>query len=199
MIQPRARHSIEELAKAAHWAGGIKKGRGWDVVEREIGITLPDDYKEMMSIFPSGFFRNAVSFNNPIDERTDFEKFVREDVRNTIEVIGDRDLDYLEDTDYRLFPEPGGLLPWGNDMQGGMFCWLTKPDDPNQWPVAYYSQDLLEWSEHNGGTIEVIWEILTHVGDDNILHRRLDHELPIFRVPSTYMGNDEWLPHAEYR
>jgi hypothetical protein len=45
MGQSRARRSIDELAKAARWTGGINQGRDWDLVEREIGATLPDDYK----------------------------------------------------------------------------------------------------------------------------------------------------------
>ncbi len=199
MSHAQARRSIDALADAVKWTGGIKKGRDWDTVEREISGTLPRDYKEMMSRFPSGSFRNAVSLGNPIDARIDLATFVREEIREMIETIGHEDLDYLENTDYRLFPEAGGLLPWGNDLQGGIFCWVTKPADPDEWPVAYCNQDLLEWREHSGGIVEVVWEVLTCTGDDNILHRDLAHEEAIFRVPSTYMGNGEWQPNEEYR
>lgn len=176
-----------------------KKGRDWGVVEERMGTALPDDYKEMMGRFPSGFFRNAVSFENPIDSRVDLDDFVRNRVQRTIGALGNPDLEYLQSTDYHVFPQPGGLLPWGNDLQGGIFCWRTEPDDPNQWPIAYYSADLLKWFEHDGGVVEIIWEVLTHAGRDNILRRNLDHEQPVFRVPSTYMGDGEWVANAGYR
>lgn len=199
MSGKQARRSIDEIARAAQWDGRIEPGRDWATVEREIGIGLPDDYKELMARFPSGFYRNAVSLDNPIDARTNLETFVREEIREMVEIIGHEELDYLEGTAYRLFPEPGGLLPWGNDLQGGMFCWITDPADPDKWPIAYYSQDLLEWREHHGPITEVIWEVLTHSGEDNILSRDLDDEPAVFRVPSVYAGDGVWIPHPEYR
>lgn len=199
MSQVPARRSIDEIARAAQWSGGIKQGRDWNIVERQLGTVLPDDYKQLMTRFPSGFFRNAINLDNPIDARTDLDRFLREDVWEVIDIIGHPTNGYLAGTGYRTFPGPRGLLPWGNDLQGGMFCWVTDPGDPNQWPVAYNDRDDDGWREHSGGITGVIWEILTHNGDDNILHINLDHELPVFRVPSTYGPGDKWTPHPEYR
>ncbi|SEP53773.1 SMI1/KNR4 family protein [Amycolatopsis saalfeldensis] len=199
MSQPRAQHSIDEIARVAQWNGRIQPGRDWKSVEQEIGTTLPDDYKELLNRFPSGSYRNAITVSNPVDSRTDYAKFIREDIHGTLEILGDEGLEYIEDTGYRTFPELGGLLPWGHDGQGGMFCWITEPADPNQWRVAYYSQGLGEWREHSGPMTDVIWKVLTGTGDDNIFRWDLAHELAIFRVPSTLLANGEWLPYAEYR
>ncbi|MGV9298152.1 SMI1/KNR4 family protein [Amycolatopsis sp. NPDC003676] len=194
------RHSIDELAQASGWTGGIRQGRDWADVERKLGVSLPDDYKAMLSRFPSGFFRNAVSFENPIDARVDLEEFARDCVGRVVATLSDERLEYLCDTGYAPFPEPAGLLPWGGDLQGGMFCWLTEPADPNQWPIAYYSADLREWFEYDGGVVEMIREVLARPGGDNLLRRDLDHEEPVFRIPSTYAGESRgWIPDAEYR
>ncbi|MFF0148707.1 SUKH superfamily protein [Amycolatopsis sulphurea] len=199
MDQSQGRRSIDELAEAAGWTGSINQGRDWDTVERALGLTLPEDYKAMMSRFPSGFFRNAVWITNPIDARVDLGTFLREDVHEVVESFSGENGDFMEDTNYALFPAPGGLLPWGNDLQGGKFFWLTKGIDPNEWPVVYWSRDLFEWTEHDSGVVDAIMKILTCAGDDNIIRMDLGEEESIFRVPSTYMGNGGWLPHEEYR
>lgn len=200
MNETPARRSIDEIAEAAQWDGGIRQGRDWETVEHEIGTRLPGDYKELLSRFPSGTFRDAITVVNPIDERTDFAKFLRDDIRDMLEILGDEGLEYLEGTDYRVFPEPGGLLPWGQDGQGGIFCWLTGSAGPDRWRVAYYSRNADEWREHEGPMTALVWEVLTAVGDTTILHWDFDEHLPaVFRVPSTHMGDGVWIPHPEYR
>ncbi|ATY11526.1 hypothetical protein CU254_14470 [Amycolatopsis sp. AA4] len=191
---------IEEIVEITRWTGSIRPGRDWSTVERDIGTVLPDDYKELFSRFPSGAFCDAIVVANPVDARTDYPRFLREDVLGTLEILADERLEYLNGTNYRLFPAEGGLLPWGGDGQGGMFCWLTEPADPNRWLIAHYNADFREWFEYEGGVVEMIWEVLTRPGGDNLLRRDLDHEEPIFRVPSTYAGERlGWIPNPEYR
>ncbi|MGV9292905.1 hypothetical protein [Amycolatopsis sp. NPDC003676] len=68
-----------------------------------------------------------------------------------------------------LFPEPGGLLPWGTDGQGGTFCWITASADPDAWKIAYHSQGADEWREHPGPATRLLYEILANAGEDNLL------------------------------
>ncbi|WP_409465337.1 SMI1/KNR4 family protein [Amycolatopsis sp. GA6-003] len=196
-MNPLRRHSIDELAEVSGWTGGIRQGREWADVEQAVGIRCPDDCKALMSRFPSGFFRSAVNFNNPIDARVDLETFVRDDIHSVLESFDSPWA--LEGTGYRLFPEPGGLLPWANDTGGGVFFWRTSSEYPNQWPVVFWDRGTFEWNEHPGGMVEVVWEVLTHPGEDNILRMDLGYEEPILRVPSVHLGDGKWLPHAEYR
>ncbi|WP_162834123.1 SMI1/KNR4 family protein [Amycolatopsis circi] len=194
-----ARRSIEEIAQASGWTGGIRRGRDWAEVEQAVGIRFPDDCKDLMTRFPSGCFRGAVNFDNPIDARVDLAKFVRDEIHSVLESFSGSRSGKLEGTDYRLFPEPGGLLPWANDTGGGVFFWRTSPEDPNHWPVVFWDRGMSEWNEHPGGMVEVIWEVLNHTGANNILRMDLDYEEPNFRVPSTHLGDGKWLPHKEYR
>ncbi|MGW7537576.1 SMI1/KNR4 family protein [Amycolatopsis sp. NPDC054798] len=195
-----AHRPIGEIARASGWTGGIRQGRTWTDVERKVGITFPDDYQALMSRFPSGCFRGAVNFRNPLDARIDLDAFVRDTIDSVLESFAAPWEEFREGTDYRLFPEPGGLLPRANDTGGGVFFWRTGPEDPNQWPVVFWSRSTFEWNEHPGGMVEVVWEVLTHTGGDNVLRMDLDYEEPIFRVPSTYAGEPRgWIPHEEYR
>ncbi|GAA1028532.1 MULTISPECIES: SMI1/KNR4 family protein [Amycolatopsis] len=190
---------IEEIVEITGWTGGIRRGRDWADVEQAVGIRVPDDYKALMAKFPSGCFRGAVNFSNPIDARIDLAEFVREDIHGVLESFSGTWNNKLEGTDYRLFPEPGGLLPWADDTCGGVFFWRTSSENPNHWPVVFWDRGMSEWNEHPGGMVEVVWEVLTRTGEDNILRMDLGYEKPIFRVPSTHLGDGEWLPHKEYR
>ncbi|KFZ76978.1 hypothetical protein ED92_38300 [Amycolatopsis sp. MJM2582] len=57
---------MDAIASALDWAGSAAPGVDWDVVERHLKTPLPADYKEFMARFPSGIFRNAVRFINPV-------------------------------------------------------------------------------------------------------------------------------------
>lgn len=37
-----------------------------------------------------------------------------------------------------MFPDPGGLLPWGMNSNHTYCCWMTTGSDPGQWPVAVF-------------------------------------------------------------
>ncbi|MFE3171194.1 hypothetical protein ACFXPA_21600 [Amycolatopsis sp. NPDC059090] len=177
---------IEEIVEITGWTGGIRRGRDWADVEQAVGIRFPDDYKALMAKFPSGCFRSAVNFANPIDARIDLAEFVRDNVHGVLESFDSPWGNFLEGTDYRLFPEPGGLLPWANS------------EDPNHWPVVFWDRGTFGWNERTGGMVEVVWEVLT--GADNILRMDLGYEKPIFRVPSTYAGERRgWIPNEGYR
>ena len=37
---------------------------------------------------------------------------------------------------FPIFPEPGGLLPFGVTDNGDVFFWLTDSDNPNHWKIV---------------------------------------------------------------
>ncbi|MCP2258188.1 hypothetical protein LX15_001882 [Streptoalloteichus tenebrarius] len=174
MSHRQASSFVDDIARTVGWERDFRPGLDWLTVEHGLGTLLPTDYKELFSRFPSGVFRNSVRMHSPVEDDDWWQRF-KANVDEVLEVIGDEDLEYLEGVDYRLFPEPGGLLPWGDDLQGGMFFWLTQSANPDEWPIAYYSQGSDEWREHSGPMTKVILEVLTNEGDDNIMHRNLSH------------------------
>ncbi|MFD8500403.1 SMI1/KNR4 family protein [Amycolatopsis sp. NPDC059657] len=188
---------VDRIVRASQWRGASQPGRDWSTVESVLGTALPSDYKLLMSRFPSGTYRDIIWVANPIDARTDLGEFARREVEEVLGVIGHEEMTYLDGTSYRLFPEEGGLLPWGDDGQGGWFCWITSSADPDQWRVTYYDDGMDEWRERDGPVSRIIWEVMTR-DDDNIMHWDLGDRPAVFRVPSTYAGDGEWIPHPEY-
>jgi hypothetical protein len=61
---------------------------------------------------------------------------------------------------YPLYPEAGGLLPWGAVLAGGYAFWLTEPaSDPDSWPVVIASQDCDVWARFDGPVSEFLAEV----------------------------------------
>lgn len=165
--------NVDEICRIVGWEGRFHPTGDWATVEQALGLPLPSDYKELLTRLPSGVFRNTIRMLNPIQSGERFASW-RSNLNEVLEVIADEDLEYLEDVPYVTFPQKGGLLPWGDDIQGGMFCWITKSADPDKWAIAYFNQGLNEWWEHSGPVTQAILEVLTSGDDrDHIIRRSL--------------------------
>ncbi len=50
-----------------------------------------------------------------------------------------------DDMPYSVFPDPGGPLGWGSNINADQFFWLTDGDDPDSWPIIAWYRSLNEW------------------------------------------------------
>lgn len=157
---------VDRIAAAAGWAGSVSPEVDWDTVERRLETVLPGDYKEFMSRFPSGVFADAVTFFNPVQSDDELARFVGEfDRMLTVVRLS------LEEHDlYPPFPEPGGVIPFADDVAGGSLFWLPRTSDPDEWHVVYQSRDSPEdWTTTELSMTAVMLELVTSQGTDNIL------------------------------
>ncbi|ONI82864.1 hypothetical protein ALI144C_17515 [Actinosynnema sp. ALI-1.44] len=161
------RSYVDEICLLVGWrAGDFEPEVAWEAVERELGLRLPADYKELLTRFPAGGFRGSIGVDNPAQSREGLAKSKRDNLE-LMEIFADEDTGYLEGTAYRLFPEPGGLYPWGADGAGGTFWWVTDSPDPDAWSIAYNDYD--NWREHPGPMTKVIHELLVSDGSDHLV------------------------------
>ncbi|MET9262033.1 SMI1/KNR4 family protein [Amycolatopsis sp. NPDC004079] len=158
---------VDEIARLLGWREEFTPEKEWSDVERELGTPLPADYKELLTRFPGGVFRRIAIYSPVVTAQAWIE--YKRCLDELLNILGDEDLEYLTDVDYGLFPEPGGLLPWGTDGQGGTFCWITTSTDPDAWKIAYHSQGADEWREYPGPTTRLLYEILSNTGEENLL------------------------------
>ena len=103
----------------------------WDSVEKRIGIVLPDDYKEFISIYGTGYIGDFIRVFNPFCEypSLNLEKQINDQL-GALRQIKD---DFGEsESPYPLFPESNGLLPWGITDNGDVLYWLTRGSS-DQW------------------------------------------------------------------
>ncbi|GAA4552469.1 SMI1/KNR4 family protein [Amycolatopsis samaneae] len=167
MTDARRQSHVDEVAHLVGWRpGDFRPELDWAAVERELGTPLPADYKDLLTRFPSGGFRDSVEVENPAQSAAELAT-VKRNNDQLLEIFADPDTGYLTRVSYRLFPEPGGLYPWGSDGAGGTFWWITDAAGPDTWRIAYNDRD--DWHEHPGPMSKVIHELLVSTGTDNIL------------------------------
>ena len=108
----------------------------WWEVERQLGASLPQDYKQLVNTYGVGWFGNWICIYSPFSTRYPL-------INPPLwELIGNQG-DYPEfHHPFDVFPTPGGLLPCGEDDNRSPFCWLTQ-GDPDRWQIvnldAHYS------------------------------------------------------------
>jgi SMI1-KNR4 cell-wall len=112
-------------------------------VEAELGLELPDDYKQLVQKYGSGQWQQFWYVLNPFsaNEYTNLlvqcqnrrpKKWSMLDAeRGVCEAEGGR-------YPHPIYPEAGGILPWAATDNGGRFFWLTA-GKPNTWSTVYYS------------------------------------------------------------
>ncbi|WP_254397055.1 SMI1/KNR4 family protein [Streptomyces sp. AC558_RSS880] len=145
---------IEELEAVlpsmTRWRVHGERGVNWALLEAELGSALPSDFRSLAEAYPvlviGGFL--TVSVPRPGAEAL-WASESRED-----EVL--HDLYERDDTHgYIPFPQPGGLLSWGESHSGDSFYWRTSPADPDAWPVVVRG-DNGDWSEFPVGAVEFL-------------------------------------------
>lgn len=105
---------------------------GWSQVENQLGVPLPADYKEFISVYGSGSLQSFLHIMNLSDSRIAFQEVVS--------VVFSQLSSYREAGKcgcYKAFPEPGGLLPFASTDDGNYLFWRMD-GNPDTWPVAAF-------------------------------------------------------------
>jgi hypothetical protein len=117
---------------------GSKKD--WTAFQKSIGLTFPTDYFTVAHTYGSGrFLAGELKIANPFDPDDEgFAAFELKTLRENKESSPDS-------IRFPLFPEKGGLYPFGIDGNGNTFAWITA-DKSSHWSIACFnpSQDYSE-------------------------------------------------------
>jgi SMI1-KNR4 cell-wall len=122
----------------------------WATVEKDLGLTLPDDYKDFITLYGYGYFGgDFLTIHSPLSHRENYQSHRREYVQVLENTPLMRDPQgYLKSMqEYRrenpdsqhppIWPEVDGLLVVGDSTSA--FCLAYRPDtDPNKWTVHRY-------------------------------------------------------------
>lgn len=108
---------------------GVGTPEEWRAIERELGLTLPTDYREFVSTYGTG--RLAVEY-------LIYSPFWGAEYLNHVRYLCQLETDFRAQFPHRVpypvWPEPGGVLPWADDQNGNYYLWLTE-GPPDQWEV----------------------------------------------------------------
>ncbi|MEU5878031.1 SMI1/KNR4 family protein [Spirillospora sp. NPDC047279] len=150
--------SLDELRLILGRAEGSRPGPDWERVEREIGLRLPGDYKLIVTEYPGLTIDRFLTVHRPAGESF-------HDLRSFAESIleGARELrDEFDEIPYPLYPEEGGVYPWGSTANGDHVFWqVTGP--PDSWPVVVAGRDYAEddWWRFDGSASDFLAGVLT--------------------------------------
>jgi hypothetical protein len=116
----------------------------WNAFQEKVGLTFPKDYYIVTSTYGSGrFLAGEFKVANPFDR--DDEDFANLELTRLRETKND----YPNEVPYPLFPDSGGLYPFGIDGNGNTFLWKTNTTS-DEWPiVCFNSEDYSEVVNHS--------------------------------------------------
>jgi hypothetical protein len=100
----------------------------WGAADAEFGIHFPSDFRTMIRHYGTGEFGlGNLLISNPLTEagRQEMQKNLW-----TLRVLRD-----ACEIPLIIHPDRPGLLPWGRDGNGNIFCWLTQ-GKPAHWPIV---------------------------------------------------------------
>lgn len=144
------KNMLETLTKVAPPpANPIETGSedGWLAAEAELGLALPDDYKDLIRTYGTGSWeRTELFILSPFNPDFGYNL-----VRQCFKTEGDNYTildaeraakkflteEGCEPYPHPIYPEPGGIIPWATNGNGGRMFWLT--DGPAEsWRTAYH-------------------------------------------------------------
>ncbi|WP_055591094.1 SMI1/KNR4 family protein [Peterkaempfera griseoplana] len=125
-------------------------GLPWERSRQHVGFDFPQDYQAFVDLYGGGhigaadglrmFIYAPTSASRIRTTSTGFKGFVDWHVAEMAPMFEGTDADHWGGTLYPVYPEPGGLLTWGENEQGDMFWWLTEGDDADKWPVVMWAR-----------------------------------------------------------
>lgn len=169
----------------------------WDEIAGEIDLPLPSDYKWFCDTYgggeisgPKNTYRGvwfdifSPSQAGPRGLATGLRGLVEYHMRDFYDIFYQADVSIWPEGPRPVYPEPGGVLAWGQTEWGDSLFWSTADPDPDNWPVV-------AWMRHTGEPV------YPECGMVDFLIRVFQEEFPMMRswlAPGLLwtMGHD-WL------
>lgn len=179
-LEPRG-HRVADLLELVSFSGQARDRFRWADVEKSIGLTLPDDYKELVESFSSGYFQDFVQIIRPGDMGASKGEFLGYYAHRLEDM---RQWRNNEPTRFPLpiFPEPGGLLPWGRSIRSDLFFWLTEGENPANWPIVATDSEFTNWASFNRSVCDFLIDVVTGQYDGQPFGVHLRADFPKFQT-----------------
>jgi hypothetical protein len=127
----------------------------WAPIEAELGTLLPQDYKDYARIYGSGRFLQFLRVNVPRTGHPNIR--LESEIPVVCRIFAEFDLD---ERPYPLWPEPGGLLPFGRTDDGDILFWLQR-GVPDEWPIVVWGRGLWNYELFECGLTDFLAGLAT--------------------------------------
>jgi hypothetical protein len=137
----------------------------WATFESKKNLRLPNDFKELISIYGCGAINDFLWLLDPFSKNQDlnFEKS-----RYFIDAYAVMKEDFASDYPRPKYPARESFFPWAVTDNGETFVWLID-GEPNSWTVAIHSSDQSEEEIYNYGCVEFLFRLLSNEISSKIL------------------------------
>jgi hypothetical protein len=126
----------------------------WEEVETALGLSLPADYKAFIATYGGGTIGSLVEIPSPFSFGVD----IRQRWESWASFFDD--LAEYEEVPYPVFPQSGGLLPFGTLGTVDILGWRTV-GEPDRWPFVYYDRDEGFFEVQGLSAVEFVLEAVT--------------------------------------
>jgi hypothetical protein len=131
----------------------------WVAAEIELKTILPSDYKAFIDAYGTGSIDEFVTVLNAHSTTSHFR--LRDYGQTMLDVTRELRSGGTVNVPFPIYPEPGGLLPWGVTANGDWGYWITgQPDQSDQWEVVISVDRGPDWFRHRGPLTRFLVEIL---------------------------------------
>ncbi|WP_091339005.1 hypothetical protein [Micromonospora rhizosphaerae] len=145
-------HELEQVLPALlpHRASATRR-IDWDFIAEETGTRFPPDFIALAEAYPPLTVDDFLGIHIPNPGE---EKYFVRGMREILESLSD-----LRDSGmshgYVPFPEPGGLICWGDSCEGDRFHWRTTGGGPETWTILVECCND-DWCEFGGSLTEYL-------------------------------------------
>lgn len=151
----------------------------WTAVESRFCISLPQEFKDIVSEFGSGCVDDFIWLLNPFSENDNLNFNAAEYFIDAYKQLA---ADFPEYYQRASYPENGSFFPWAVTDNGETFVWIIdKNRNPDEWAIAILSNDQGEEELYELSTIEFLTALL----DKKIVSSILPEQFPSDNVTFT--------------
>ena len=197
--------AVERLARLTGWSGRSYVTPDWDGVERALGLSLPGEYKELLSVFPPGMFVAPRAADGHVIVHPPYADYLAQ-FETELDELREWRAAHPADVPRPVFPEPGGMLPWARAARECLL-WVRDSADPAGWTVAVsnggtwrYREELPVVEEFDRGAVEFLIGLVTGEIRSRVLNPRgFVTPAERGRVARAFqpLPQDEWLAYSQ--
>jgi len=131
----------------------------WKKIEKEVGVRLPNDYKEYVQAYGTGTICEFLIISNPFSSQEGFALI------STLE-LAIQTLSQLKKTEgddqvpFDIHPTRPGLLAFGGDENGNGLYWLTD-GEPDSWPCVIGQGRGKKWEQYDITMAEFLCQVIS--------------------------------------
>lgn len=130
----------------------------WSKFEEEVGIIFPNDYKKLIGRYGTGGIGNFIWFLTPFSADRNVNYIERMNIMLEAYQISKSKLpEYFI---HNVYPDKGGLLPWGYTENGDELYWKTDESLDN-WEIIIYESASPDYCCYKMSLTEFLYKIIT--------------------------------------